>query len=309
MFCPNCGTKNEENSVFCANCGMKMKASQQQGENAEGSFNTMQPPNTGLNNNGMAYSDNTMPNVNNNITYPSSNMMNGIGYPNNMEPKKKSKTMPIVISIIAVLIIIVGIIVAVLLLSSDDKKGEADTTKDNKTIEKETTTQEDTTQENTSEEATTEEDTTEEATKEPEINDVTGTLVGVDNISFIIPASFEKSDTLDGNYIRYDDEDNPLESIYYYVQTTSIYSEEQMREAYKMNIEGTYGDDYVLTTYYVGDLEFEHYSFETGTLVEEYYSEVYVYSDGTNTLYFESLILEGEEDSSTDILDTVNINE
>lgn len=327
MFCPNCGNKNEDNSLFCSNCGMKLGAGQQQSESFAGNINTVPNSNMGTNNNGMAYpgnampemnggmsysGNNTMPNMNNNMSYseggiPTMNNGNGMGYPiNNMEPNKKSKAVPIAISIIAVLIIIAGIIITVVLLNNNDNNKERETA----TTREKTTTEEKTTEEKTTEERTTEERTTEERTTgEKETGDLPSTLVGIDNISFILPGSFEKNDALDGNYVRYDDDGNPIESIYYYVQTESQYTEEEMREGYRINVEETYGEDYEFTTYYVGDLEFDHYSFETDTLLEGYYSEVYVYSDGTNTLYIEGLILEGEADSLQTILDTVSVTE
>ena len=101
----------------------------------------------------------------------------------------------------------------------------------------------------------------------------------------------------------------PVESFYYFIQVEDGYTKEELLEAYKSEVESVYGTVYELDTQYIGDLEFEHYSFAAGTLLDGYYSEVYVFSNGETTIYAESLVLDGEAALIEDIVATMSIEE
>ena len=112
MFCPNCGTNNEQGMNFCKNCGNPLNHQNIDSNtnninnsmnNNINSYNNMTPnmSNTNMNNfNNMNQNNNHLPNINNNVNPNNFNNANQV----EKEKKKRNGIISIVIGAISILL-------------------------------------------------------------------------------------------------------------------------------------------------------------------------------------------------------------
>ena len=324
MFCQKCGSKVEDNSMFCPNCGNSMQtqatpvapvmpqepvapvmpqepvapvmpqepvadlyANQipvmpEQNQWNQPSAQYAQPNSQFVPNNGM-----------NQNTY---------GQPTNSMPPKKSKALPIILSIVAVLLVI-AIVVVCIFIARDKKKDDNNTTTTKEVITEDVTEPSSDKDETTTEQSSSVED---ETTTKTSVAEGTITAITRNEIIFYIPAGFEENSSQEDNYIRYDTDGTALESFFFSYVDGQTYSEDDMYDAFEMQIENIYGTDYDYETYTNDEgIEFRHYHYDECTVLDGYYTDAYVYTDGEMVIYMENVTALDEPSNIEDIVDSV----
>lgn len=88
------------------------------------------------------------------------------------------------------------------------------------------------------------------------------------------------------------------ESIAFYVQNESNYTDEEMIGAYEQTIVKTYGENYTEETKTIGAYNWSVYSYtEDNLLNPAVRANIYLYSDGNTTIYLENAISSEMQDS------------
>lgn len=210
---------------------------------------------------------------------------------------KKSKALPIVLSILGVLLVA---IIAVACFVLKDGIGKDDSEKETtKRVEEQTTKKpEKQTIASDEKETDTEKDTT--STSDPQ----QVTIINRNGTTFTIPDGFIKNEDEEGNYLRYDSNGEVVESFFFSYQDGYSYEPQAIYDEFEGQIESVYGTEYTFSKYesFMG-YEFNRYEYEDCSIADGYYINAYLYSDGKKVIYFEDVTLKGEE---TNILKIVN---
>ena len=137
-----------------------------------------------------------------------------------------------------------------------------------------------------SEEAT-EPETEEPASESQEPVDVSGMEVAGEKMYYTIPEGWEKQESTEGTGLYQYTSGSSLASASIGYQEETLYSADDMIQAYEASIEQNIGAWDSMTEETVGDYSWRHYSFQDGTIQDGIYAEVYLSTTGDQTLYFE----------------------
>ena len=123
-----------------------------------------------------------------------------------------------------------------------------------------------------------------EETKAPV--DVTG-KENLGKMYYNMPEGWELQDSPEGSALYQYKSGTSMASASIGFQEEKLYSADVMIKAYEDSIKQNIGEWDNMTEETIGDYKWRHYDFEDGTVQEGIYADVYLYSDGKNTLYYE----------------------
>lgn len=153
-----------------------------------------------------------------------------------------------------------------------------------------------------------EDDTTEDAVVEDDTTVPGGTdseVLTFSNVTYSLGNAFSYYGDQSGTLI-YQSTDT-TESIAFYVQNETSYTEADLRGAYATQIVATYGDNYTQTTVDVNGLTWDCYSYGSDNILSSSIcADLYVYSDGATTIYVENDYSSSKAEASGDVMLILN---
>lgn len=153
-----------------------------------------------------------------------------------------------------------------------------------------------------------EDDTTEDAVVEDDTTVSDGTdseVLTFSNVTYSLGNAFSYYGDQNGTLI-YQSTDT-TESIAFYVQNETSYTEADLRGAYATQIVATYGDNYTQTTVDVNGLTWDCYSYGSDNILSSSIcADLYVYSDGATTIYVENDYSSSKAEASGDVMLILN---